>query len=47
MVSIVANYVGEMVYKGKTESQWIGEINHHMIEFRAGSVNLNKTNIWK
>ena len=47
MVSIVFNYVGEMVYKGEAGSQRIGEINHHMIEFRAGSVNLNKTNIRK
>ena len=47
MVSIVANYVGEMVYEGEAESQQIGEINYHMIEFRAGSVNLNKTNVWK
>jgi len=47
VVSIVANYVGEMVYEGEAGSQRIGEINHHMIEFRAGSVNFNKTNVWK
>ena len=43
MVSIVTNYVGEMVYEGEAGSQWIGEINHHIIEFRAGSVKFNKT----
>ena len=38
---------GEMVYEGEAESQRIGEINHHMIKFRAGSVNFNKTNVRK
>ena len=47
MVSIVSNYVGEMVYEGEAGSQRIGQINQHMIEFRAGSVNLNKTNVRK
>jgi len=38
---------GEMVYKGEAGSQQIGEINHHMIEFRAESVNFNKKNVWE